>query len=228
MPSKDKKKGLSDAQMKQRQEASQVARHHSTGPKTEEGKRASSKNAWKTGQHAQRLIGTAVFKPCKSTCPEHPCQFVTDGETKPGGNCLDRRAVVMVYDAICAAIQDKSMEGINEVIAANVAANIGLLQEMRTSILEKGPFIEQPMTNKEGDIIGHVTVMHPGIMTVIKLSEQIGLSLPEMLATPAALAKATTEEKATQSAAEFLRQNKMTIPGVEVPDYIEAEVVKDD
>jgi len=49
----------------------------STGPKTEKGKAASSKNSWKHGLFAQGYIQNKV-KPCKSTCPQYPCELVKD------------------------------------------------------------------------------------------------------------------------------------------------------
>src|SRR5678815_1606287 len=104
---------VSDAVLRQRREnqakATEASRELSTGPKTEEGKAAVSRNGWKHGRYS--AINRAHFgvgatsmaklfgKPCRTTCPYHPenpertempCSLVLDGLTHAGGSCLDK------------------------------------------------------------------------------------------------------------------------------------------
>jgi len=76
---------LSPAELSQRRDAAQK----STGPRTDRGKQISAMNGWKDGSAARSVRSSVVGKPCLSTCPKHPCVWVNEKRTQPGGKCLD-------------------------------------------------------------------------------------------------------------------------------------------
>lgn len=226
-----RKRVLSAAELAQRRAASVSAMGHHTGPTSDSGKAVVSRNAWKTGQYSaahrlQRdLVGTSIAgsfgKPCKTTCPWHPdnakrtdapCSLVTSGQTKAGGDCLDRRVYVEAFDAIIAAVHGGDMDGMNGVLAANMAANMQLLQQLREEISTKGMTLISPMVDKDGAIIrdddGTMAIgkvhMNPSMMALIRLLESMGLNLPELMATPRAREKLRDDEQRTDTMSTLL------------------------
>lgn len=226
-----RKRVLSAAELAQRRAASVAAMGHHTGPTSDSGKAVVSRNAWKTGQYSaahrlQRdLVGTSIAgsfgKPCKTTCPWHPdnakrndapCSLVTSGQTKAGGDCLDRRVYVEAFDGILAALQSGEMDGMNGIIAANLSANLQLAQQFRDEISQHGVVMSTPMIDREGNIVrdehGHVVAaksfLNPAVMALIRLFESMGLNLPEAMATPRAREKLRDDEQRTDTMSTLL------------------------
>lgn len=239
-----RKRELSEAELAQRRAASAAAMGHHTGPITEAGKAVVSRNAWKTGQYSaahklQRdLVGTSIAgsfgKPCKTTCPWHPdngkrteapCSLVTSGQTQAGGDCLDRRVYVEAFDAIIAAVQGGEMDGMNGVLAANMAANMQLLQQLREEISAKGMTLVSPMIDKSGKIIrdddGTMVIgkvhMNPAMMALIRLLESMGLNLPELMATPRAREKLRDDDQRNDTMSALLGAVMNRFSGAQSP-----------
>lgn len=222
---------LSAAELQQRQTASLAARDHSTGPITEEGKTASSRNAWKHGQYSAAtkrtfaMVGGSLSvmfgKSCKTTCPVHPdnpnrteapCSLVERGLTRAGADCLDKQVYVEAFDAIMASLQDGEMDGMNGVLAANLSANLQLLQRMREEISTKGLVFFTPLQDADGQVVydkhGEPAVakvhQNPTVMMLIRMSESLQLNLPELLATPLARSKLKDAEEDRSTMATLL------------------------
>lgn len=213
----DKKRGytMSEKALEQRRAASQAAVDQGahTGPLTEEGKAASSRNAWKHGEYSQatamwKELGAigAVGTPCRSTCPkhpdqnpQHPCTLVLDGLTKPGGDCLDRSVYVQAFDDIMENLHTGKLEAVHGMLASQVANLVEVLNMLRSAIHENGVLIDKPLTNKSGEIIGHVKVINPAIDRFNKMANDAGFSLPELMATPRQVKKHEAKEKETRT-----------------------------
>ncbi|WP_311238248.1 MULTISPECIES: hypothetical protein [unclassified Xanthomonas] len=200
---------LSPAELKQRREAAQK----STGPRTQEGKARSSRNGWKHGLTSkihiasfdsgiQSLLG-AVGRPCLSTCAKYPCPLVEDGTTSPGGSCMDKQVYVQAFTALIDAMQSGAMEGVHGIMAAEASAALQLMHELRTTISADGLVVKVPMINDEGrvitrddgsEVIGKM-IPNPAYEMFFKSLERMGISLPEMLATPKSKAAAKVDDE---------------------------------
>lgn len=208
-PGKPPKRQLSPAELAQRRQAAQL----STGPRSEEGKAASSRNAWKTGEHSaihrahfdngmKSLLG-ATGKPCQTTCPKYPCSLVEDELTKAGGTCLDKQVYVQAFGSIIDALQNGSMEGVGALMAAEVSAALQMLHDLRAEIADQGFVIPIPAIDSDGHVITRQDgtevpakyVMNPGYAMAIKTLEVLGINLTELLVTPKAKAQAKADDE---------------------------------
>ena len=226
---------LSDAALKQRREASA----RSTGPRTEDGKAASSRNAYKHGRCSTALhvlndwrVG-AFGRPCQTTCAYHPdnpnvampCHLVTDGLTKAGGDCLDKTVFVQAFDAILSAMNG-APESLNEILSGEVAGAMELLRALREEVSRSGLVVGIPLTNREGDVVLHPKtgemimtkfITNPGIANYIKLLGEMGINLPELLATPRATAAAAKGEPQANAFVEMLGGAMARVTGQSLP-----------
>ena len=217
-PTTPAKRQLSTRELEQRRQAASK----STGPRTNEGKARSSRNAWKHGMdsaihHAhfdngmQSLLGT-MGKPCLTTCPKHPdnpnrtvgaCSLVLDGVTSAGGSCLDKQVYVQAFASIIDSLEGGSMEGMHGLMASEIAAALQMLHELRAQIADQGFVMGIPMIDDEGNVITRDDgsevygkyVSNPGYPMMLKTLEILGISLPELLATPQSQARAKVEHE---------------------------------
>ncbi|MGH8083860.1 MAG: hypothetical protein ACREPV_01110 [Lysobacter sp.] len=206
-PGATPKRQLSDAELAQRRNAAA----QSTGPRTDAGKARSSRNAWKHGLSSavhkahfgnglNSLIGT-MGKPCQTTCPVHPdnpnrteapCSLVTEGLTQAGGNCMERKVYVDAFAAIMDAVENQSMDGMNAMMASEVASTLQMLHELKSQVTDLGPMIGIPMLNADGQVVTRADgsevigkyVPNPGWPIVLKTLEVLKIDLSEMLTTP--------------------------------------------
>ncbi|WP_337052469.1 hypothetical protein [Pseudoxanthomonas sp. USHLN014] len=204
---------LTDAQLA----ANRANAQKSTGPVTAEGKARSSRNAWKTGLHSavhrvhfdngmQSLIG-AMGKPCLTTCPKYPCSLVEDELTSAGGSCLDKQVFVQAFGSIIDAVENGSMGGMHGLMASELAAALQQLHDLRATMADQGLVIGIPMIGEDGEVITRKDgsevigkyVANPGYPMMIKTLEVLGISLPELLVTPQAKARAKVEEEKADS-----------------------------
>jgi hypothetical protein len=219
-----KKYTLSPQAIAQRRAASEAGRALSTGPKTTEGKAASSRNAWKHGEYsainrAQFGLGAASLskmfgKPCQTTCQFHPdnpgrtempCGLVLDGLTHAGGSCLDKTVYVHALDALMAAMSSGEMDGTNGLLAKEMASNLQVVDHIRQAVAEFG--VLQPIYkhDHEGEVILDPRTeapmvfelkINPAIMALAKFSETMGLNFAELMATPRAREKLNDADNA--------------------------------
>lgn len=207
------KRQLSAAELEQRRAASRKGAAAATGPRTPEGKARVSRNGWKHGLtsavHRQHfgdgmtaLLGS-LGKPCLSTCPKYPCYAVEAEITSPGGSCMDKERYVNAFVAIIDAVENRSMEGVNALMATEVASTLQMLHDMKAKCADLGPMIGiqavtaegVPVYGKDGEPVMAKWVPNPGWGVVLKTLEVLGISLPELLATPKAKAQAKVEEE---------------------------------
>lgn len=194
----------------------------STGPRTEAGKAACSRNGWKTGlhsavakqafaQHGVASLARLWGKPCLTTCPMHPenpdatthCTLVLEGLTRAGGNCLDKTVYVQALSALHDAMERGELGGVHAMLANEGGKVMQLLHELMGEITGKGLMLPVPMVTKLGDVVydrdGNMMIAeykpNPMIPAYIKLLGDFGISLPEMLATPQSRARAKTGEQ---------------------------------
>jgi hypothetical protein len=209
MTHRDGKRGytMSDEALEQRRQAASK----STGPKTEAGKAASSRNAWKHGLCRGANLDTtymvlgAFGKPCRTTCPKYPCGLVDDEITRPGGDCLDKEVYVRAFEAITQTLQSGDVAHGHAMLAGQVAGAIEILNRIREELAENGLVMHVPLIGKDGGAImlpardeaGNPAgekpatrpVLNPIIPHYTKLLDTLGLNLPEMLATPRSVSK---------------------------------------
>lgn len=202
------RKQLSPAQLQQRRNAAA----QSTGPRTEAGKAASSRNAWKTGEHSaihrahfdngmKSLLG-ATGKPCQTTCPKYPCSLVTDELTRAGGTCLDKQVYVQAFGSIIDALENGSMTGVGALMASEVSAALQMLHDLRAQIADQGFVLGIPAINDNGEVITRADgtevmakyIANPGYPLAIRTLEVLGINLTELLVTPRSKAQAKTED----------------------------------
>lgn len=186
---------MSDKALAARQANAQL----STGPKTDEGKAASSRNAWKHGEYsllakskeweALAPMWKATGRPCLSTCDKFPCSLVDDGLTSPGQDCMDRQVFVQAFDAIMSAMQSGDPQFAHGMMANIAASSVDILTQMRDDIAEHGVVVQQPIVDKKGEVVGYKFVANPAIPHYTKLLDSLGVNLPELMMTPRATSK---------------------------------------
>jgi len=166
----------------------------STGPRTKEGKNKCKLNAWKHGKYAQNYILHKI-KPCLSSCSHYPCELVKDGSTEPGGQCLDKSAVIQYYAAICEAVKNKKYDDFNELAAFTLAEQIHVVRTLMEDIQRDGTMLKRYKYDKDGNKLDYEVVPHPSLLSLAKLIDSLNLTPAEMMITPLALAKQKTDNK---------------------------------
>jgi hypothetical protein len=174
----------------------------STGPKTEEGKKKASRNAWKHGLYAQNYVLNRV-KPCHSTCPQYPCELVDDGTTQPGGQCLDKAAVIQFYSAICEAVQNKDYSEFNELAAFTLAQHIHTVHLLVEDIQRDGTILKKEKHDKDGNYTGYEVVPHPSLLSLAKLVDSLNITPGELMITPQSIARNKVEKKKAKTLADI-------------------------
>lgn len=225
-----RKRPLSEAELAQRRAAAPAGlaagalAGKSTGPKTEEGKAASSRNAWKHGRYSlinrQRFgLGAASIsklfgKPCQTTCPFHPdnperteapCSLVLDGMTHAGGSCLDKTVYVNALDSLLGAMRDGEMDGMHGILAVEIASNLQIVDQIRQAIAEHGIMTAVHAVTREGKVIlnpetGKPLVLemkiNPALQALERFTATHGVNFGELMATPKARARIEENEDA--------------------------------
>jgi len=170
----------------------------STGPTTDEGKRHSSRNAYKDGSYAQtRIMG--LGKPCKTTCPDYPCSLVADGRCSPGSDCLNKEHLVEACLAIERALTGKDSADLNDLVTFELAETLQLIRDLRRAVLDDGVIIKSDKFDKDGMVIGYDIKEHPALAALPKLVKAFGLTLTDFNLTPAAQSKVKTAEETART-----------------------------
>jgi hypothetical protein len=200
---------MSALALRARQKNSKKARAKATGPRTQEGKKASSRNSWKHGLRASSNTSapsfcSAVTRPCLTTCTKYPCDVVKDGDTGPGQDCLDGKFMTIAYKALIKGIKEKKYDDINDLIAIEIASNLLIVRRLKDEILEKGVLLEVEKVDKDGNVISRELRLNPLLLPLPKLIADLGLTLPEAILTPRAKAKLETEQEGVGTLADIL------------------------
>lgn len=191
---------MSEAALLARQKNAQL----STGPKTEEGKARCSGNNWKHGLHARkRMLG--LGKPCKSSCLKYPCSLVDDGAVSPGGNCLDKEYFLTTLNAISNALQNGDLTDLKEVVTLQLGGTLQVIDELQASIHEYGVYLKSEKLNKDGEVIGYEVKPNPSLLPLSNLLKAAGVTLPDFMATPAALEKKKSDQQTAETLADIFR-----------------------
>ncbi len=182
----------------------QAAAEKSTGPVTPEGKAASSMNNWKHGQHSRKRI-LSLGKPCRSTCPQYPCNLVDDGATQPGQQCLDKEYMLHTVNALSKALSAGDLTDLKDVVTLQLSGTLQVIDELQASILEYGVYMKSEKLNKEGVVIGYELKPNPSLLPLSNLLKAAGVTLPDFMVTPAAIEKKKTDDKAVETLADIFR-----------------------
>lgn len=163
----------------------------STGPKTDEGKKASSRNSWKHGLYAESFILGAIGKPCQSTCEQYEsCSLVADGQVSPGETCLDKQFVAEAFEAIHDAIQNKRCDDFNGIASLHIAGALQILRQCQEAILTDGVVVKSIKIDKDGHSIGEEYKPHPALAVYSKMLVDLGLTPQDFMLTPREIARA--------------------------------------
>lgn len=231
--SERRKRPLTEAELAQRRAAAPKAlaagalAGKATGPRTEEGKAAVSRNGWKHGRYSlinrQRFgLGAASIsklfgKPCLTTCAFHPdnpdrteapCSLVLDGMTHAGASCLDKTVYVTALDSLLGAMRDGEMDGMHGLLAVEMASNLQIVDQIRQAISEHGIMTSVHAVTKEGKVIlnpetGKPLViemkLNPALQALERFTATHGVNFGELMATPKARQRLEDEEDAAST-----------------------------
>lgn len=222
------KKTMTPAALAQRRAAADL----STGPRTEEGKAASSRNGWKHGLYSQmtrapewqRLQLMTQATPCRSTCEQYPCSLVEQELTKPGRNCLDKQVFVRAFEDIMATLHSGDVQHVHGLLAGNVASALEMLDQLRRDVAEHGAIVWEPMVDKQGNTIGSKAIANPILGIYVKLLDTLGLNLPELMATPRVVAQAKKTEETSDAVADLFGRLASVATGMRGPRTFEGRV----
>jgi len=191
---------LSEAALEARRKNAQK----STGPKTEEGKAASSRNGWKHGQYARRRV-LGMGKPCRTTCVKYPCSLVNDGDVRPGADCLDKEYFLTTLAALSKALEQGELSDLKSVVTLQLGGTLQVIEELQASILENGVYMKSEKLNKNGEVIGFELKPNPSLLPLSNLLKAAGLTMPDFMITPAAVERKRGDEEAVQSVTDIFR-----------------------
>jgi hypothetical protein len=152
--------------------------------------------------------------------------------TGVGSSCLDRTVYVGALDALMDALTTGDMDGMNGVLANEIAANLSILDQVRHGIAEHGVMTPVYERTKDGEVIadprsetGEPMVFeikpNPLLAVLIQMTDKLGINFAELLATPRARVQAKTGEQQADAVQSFLgalaqrgaKSNRLPAPG---------------
>ena len=176
----------------------------STGPKTEEGKASSSRNAWKHGLHSRnRVLGFG--KPCRTSCPHYPCKLVDDGDTAPGKDCLDKEYLAATMNALSAAFETGDLAQLKDVVTLQLGQSLQVIDELQASILQYGVYMKNEKIDKEGNVIGYEIKPNPSLLPLSNLLKAAGVTLGDFMVTPKEVNRDKSDREAAETIADIFR-----------------------
>ncbi|GAB4567301.1 MAG: hypothetical protein Tsb0017_27790 [Geothermobacteraceae bacterium] len=181
---------MSESALRQRREAAKQPKPGLKGVR----------NNYKHGLYAKNFANK--IKPCKSTCQHYPCELVSEGHTKPGGDCLDKVELLQTFRAIHEAIRNKQLEGFQEIASLQIASNLRIIEMLQEDILRDGTIVRRETPTREGLKVDYVP--HPSLQVLPKLIADLGITPAEMLITPRAAKKADADEEGAKTLAEMM------------------------
>lgn len=176
----------------------------STGPTSDEGKQAASRNSWKHGLHSRSRI-LAYGKPCRTTCPKYPCKLVQDGETEPGKDCLDKEYLAESMHAIATALETGDTTNLKNVVTLQLGQSLSVIDELQASILQYGVYMKSEKLNKEGAVIGYELKPNPSLLPLANLLKAAGVTMPDFMITPKEINRDKSDREAMETVADIFR-----------------------
>lgn len=190
---------MTEAALRQRKQAAQ------SGKKADAMR--GNKNSWKHGKYAKGFIERFI-RPCKSSCKQYPCELIGSGEAKPGGACLDKTEILTTFAAIKKALTEKSnperYSDINEIIAMKTAGAMQVVEMLLEDILTDNTIIKSEKIDSQGKVFGYDIKLHPSLLALPKMLQDLGITLHDLHITPKAIAKAGETEEAGKTLADIL------------------------
>jgi len=188
----------------------------STGPNSEEGKKAASRNSWRHGLYARTFILGSLGRPCQRKCEKFPCDLVNDSLVKPGETCLDKLFVAEAFDKILDAVENKKYEGFNQLAILELAGALQVLRNMKEVILEEGVVIKSEKMDKDGNHIGDEYKPHPALAIYSKMLVDLGMTPQELLITPKEVKRAEKgiDPEALEDASTLMSKAIMNLAGM--------------
>ena len=161
-----------------------------------------ARNAWRHGLFAQGIVQHSI-KPCKTTCPDYPCELVEEGEAKPGGDCLDKKSILEAYGAIRKALAGDNKD-FQDLAALRISKSMYILEMVQEAIGQDGVLLIEDVLDKDGGKIGIRFKEHPLIKNLSKLMETLGITPKEFEITPRAKSRKGAEEKGTKTVGDIM------------------------
>ena len=160
------------------------------------------RNAWKHGRHASSFL--TRLKPCKTTCPQYPCELVADNVTEPGKDCLDKAELLSIIHAVHDAIKDPKdgTAAFQEIAAVNIANSIRILEMLQEDIMRDGTVIKSLKPTAFGNVVEYK--LHPSLLALPKMIQDLNLTPDQFMITPKAKAKVDGEQEAAKTIGELL------------------------
>lgn len=162
-----------------------------------------NKNAWKTGQFASSFI-RQIFRPCKSTCAQYPCQLIHDGDTEPGSECLDKAEVVRNIAAVQRAMKDGNLDDFKDLVSVRLGSMLDILANLQEDIHRDGTIIKSEKWGKDGQLLGYEIKPHPSFMALSDLYKVLNVGAADMMITPKEIARTKTAEKTNETLATLM------------------------
>lgn len=183
---------LSEAALEQRRQAAKQPKPGMVGVR----------NAWKHGRHAASFL--TRLKPCRSTCPQYPCELVADNVTEPGKDCLDKVELLNIIHAVHAALKDPKggAADFQEIAAVNIANSIRILEMLQEDIMRDGTVIKSTKPSQWGEVTEYK--LHPSLLALPKMIQDLNLTPDQFMITPKAQAKSDGEKEAAKTIGELL------------------------
>jgi hypothetical protein len=195
---------MSQAALKQRQEA--------TRSPAKAKAMIGNANAYKTGEHARNRI-RQFFRPCKSTCPQYPCELINDGETAPGSACLDKKNLVMSIQAVMKAMNNGKMDDLRELMAVQIGHGMEVLQNLADDINTYGVKHLSEKIDKEGNVIGQELKLNPALLPYSKLMEVLNATPKDFMLTDQAREKQKDDKEAVETVVDRMSRIAMGFQG---------------
>jgi hypothetical protein len=165
-------------------------------------------NAYKTGAFARNRI-RQFFRPCKSTCPQFPCELIADGETEPGSVCLDKKNLVQSIQAVMKAMNNGDMTDLRELVAVQIGHGMEVLQNLADDINTYGVKHLSEKIDKEGNVIGQELKLNPSLLPYAKLLEVLNTTPQHYNLTDQAREKTKSDKEIVETLADRMSRIAM-------------------
>lgn len=167
---------------------------------------------------------------------------ISNAQPKPGGlTKADRRLarkaarfdIPAVVKAYSDAIESGDLTGIEAIAVRGLADLEGIRRGIVEDVRRRGPVFEEAIVSPLGDVVGTKVRVHPGVDTVVRVSEQLGFSSEARRLDPKSRGEGARDDAvaAMLKRDQFLRGYSRTLGAAALPpppedETIDAETVK--